>query len=122
MDTCRGKIYYSIKSNLDAKPCSNKAKDPNGFCLQHKKQSQRYRNQKQYEASIGLISVEFKVYLMDEEVIVKMRHHHQIGKSLKDVNEKFGCHNYKYAYNGDLVDLTLPAMIYDNKILNLVPY
>lgn len=122
METCRGKIYYSLKSRKDIKSCPNKAKDINGFCLRHKSQSQIYSRSKDYEASIGIQSIEFKVLYQGNTVTIKMRHHCPIGQSLKDVNEKFGCRQYIYMYNDNVVDLSLPAVIYDNKILELIPY
>ncbi len=114
-DTCRGKIY----GNQTSKLCSNKAKDQNGFCLKHRMQSQSYSNNKSYEASVGIVSVDFKVVFNGNHTIIRMRHNHPVGRSLKDVNEKFGC-DCIYVYDGEVVDLTLPAAMYDNKTLYLI--
>jgi hypothetical protein len=114
MDTCKAKIYHTRKSGLPTTQCTNKAKDHNGFCFIHKKQSQEY----EYRLQHGFIDIKIQ-YQNDEPCTVKMRAQQKMSLIIKPINEKYNIKNHLLTYNGDFIDLTLPAVIFDDLILQL---
>ncbi|HSW76504.1 MAG TPA: hypothetical protein VLG50_05640 [Candidatus Saccharimonadales bacterium] len=111
MTTCKGLIYNTSKSRLPPTPCTNKAKDNNGFCGIHKKQSSDYI----YKVNI----VQFKIIYQGCECAIKMRRNDPIGKVLFHVNERFGLVGHVLSYQGEFIDLTLPAYLFDGVTLSL---
>ncbi len=109
MDTCKGIIYSTLTSKLPNKRCTNKPKDINGFCGVHSKQS------KNFETGI----VNFKVRYNANETCIKMKSHREIGTIINAVNEKFGIQDSLLTCDNRLIDLSLPASIFDGKILDL---
>ena len=116
MTTCKGLIYHTMKSKIDPTPCKNKAKDQYGFCHVHKKQSKDY----EYKLQHGYFYFEFKIQYEDyEPCSVRMRANQQMRLAIRDINEKYNVQGYLLTYNGDFIDLSLPAYIFDGCLLKL---
>jgi hypothetical protein len=109
METCKATIYHTNKSKLPSTRCQNKPKDTNGFCYKHKSQLRFNRNQ-----------VQFKVQYLDHEPCdIKMRKDQPIGIIVNFLNQKYNVYNYILSYQGDFIDLSLFASLFDGLILTL---
>lgn len=112
---CKGKIYPTTKSKLSVKRCTNKARDSNGFCCVHKKQSKEYTYDRNVWAEIGqariLISCNSKsVY--QGEVEIRMRTEQPVYSALNKACEYFGVdtdYALYYKYSGKYVEIDTPA-------------
>jgi hypothetical protein len=118
--SCKGIIYHTLKSKLDNTSCPNKAKDVNGFCLQHKKQSLAYERNRQIQQEVyGFIEVNFKVYFGDEYTYIKMRNNRPMSSILTPLYDKYQCFGYFLFHNNTTVDLSLPGELFDGMVLYL---
>ena len=114
---CKAMIYHSTKSKRDPHRCANKAKDANGFCLRHQKKSKEWEYNQQYRRMVN--QVEITVWYGQQFTTVRMNGSHKIGICLESVNQKFGVDNHTLYHNGNMVNLSSNANIFDGKDLQL---
>jgi hypothetical protein len=115
---CKGKIYPTTKSKLPVRRCNNKAKDNNGYCNMHKKQSAEYTHTRQAWADIDqariLISCSDKS-IYEGEIEIRMKSESPVYSALNKACEYFGLdgadtdYALYYKYNGRYVEIDTPA-------------
>lgn len=119
--TCKAKIYRKDRAvyyGTIATRCTNKPKDENGFCLQHRKQSKEWVHAKNQWSSIG--QSKFFVSYNGNSVEVRTTDIQPVGVCLKHACERF---NVKYCdlyHNGTRIDITTPAIFYLFETLELI--
>lgn len=118
---CKAKIYRKDKTvycGTITTRCTNKSKDENGFCLQHRKQSEEWIHAKRQWSAIG--QSKFFVSYNDDSVEVRTTDVMPIGACLKDVYERFGVKYCDLYHNGHRIDPTTPAIFYLFETLEII--
>jgi hypothetical protein len=118
--SCKGIVYHTLKSKLPATPCKNKAKDANGFCLQHKRQSETYARQQQINMEMGFTPVNFTVYCDGESTEIRMRNNYRLSSIMNALYHKFNVNDYVLCYNGKSINLDSPGALVDGLTLELI--
>lgn len=123
MDTCKAIIYHTNKSKLPNTKCKNKAKDNNGFCLIHIKQSKSYEKMRQYEQKMGVGACMFSIiYYNNDNMLTyfKCRDVQPLSLMLRNYEERFNLNECMLYYNNIPLDLQFPCGFYANKTLTAI--